>query len=275
MSVFLKTRVTEIGPEVADLAEGGVVILFADGSPPELAEVSVLHRTVSGPSDDAPSKGASIAIGGLSATDIVTYVTVSQALLMVIPQWGRVEVADTVRSGQIAVDLCRPMDYFAGFLSKRLGVSAYYILFRFLPLMAVGLAAGLLSPPSAWETLPAFLATVVMGAWIANSLLFLVDVSAFWLGSERGLRYLFLGAGNLFSGLILPLSFLPEEMQKVSLALPFEYTLYLPVEVYLGRLSGVALASAMTIQLAWVVGLTILCRAILSAGVRKLVIHGG
>ena len=68
MSVFLKTRVTEIGPEVADLAEGGVVILFADGSPPELAEVSVLHRTESGPSDDAPSKGASIAIGGLSAT---------------------------------------------------------------------------------------------------------------------------------------------------------------------------------------------------------------
>lgn len=214
-------------------------------------------------------------IGGLSATDIVTYVTVSQALLMVIPQWGRVEVADSVRSGQIAVDLCRPMDYFAGFLSKRLGVSAYYILFRFLPLMAVGWAAGLLSPPSAWETLPAFLATVVMGAWIANSLLFLVDVSAFWLGSERGLRYLFLGAGNLFSGLILPLSFLPEEMQKVSLALPFEYTLYLPVEVYLGSLSGDALASAMTIQLAWVVGLTILCRAILSAGVRKLVIHGG
>ncbi|TIP37622.1 MAG: PTS cellobiose transporter subunit IIB, partial [Mesorhizobium sp.] len=29
MSVLLKTRVTAIGPEVADLAEGGVLILFA------------------------------------------------------------------------------------------------------------------------------------------------------------------------------------------------------------------------------------------------------
>lgn len=67
MSVLLRTRVTEIGPEVADLAEGGVVILFADGSPPELAEVSVLHKTESGPSDDAPTAGASIAIGGLTA----------------------------------------------------------------------------------------------------------------------------------------------------------------------------------------------------------------
>jgi len=68
MSVLLTTRVTEIGPEVAELAEGGVVILFADGSPPELAEVSVLHRTETEPSDDAPSAGASIAIGSLSAT---------------------------------------------------------------------------------------------------------------------------------------------------------------------------------------------------------------
>lgn len=68
MSVLLKTRVTAIGPEVADLAEGGVIILFADGSPPELAEVSVLHQAETGPSDDAPTAGASIAIGNLYAT---------------------------------------------------------------------------------------------------------------------------------------------------------------------------------------------------------------
>ncbi|MFD2053523.1 PTS glucitol/sorbitol transporter subunit IIA [Mesorhizobium calcicola] len=68
MTVLLRTRVTAIGPEVADLAEGGVVILFADGSPPELAEVSVLHKTEHGPSDGAPQKGASITIGPVSTT---------------------------------------------------------------------------------------------------------------------------------------------------------------------------------------------------------------
>lgn len=68
MTVLLKTRVTAVGPEVADLAEGGVVILFADGSPPELAEVSVLHRGEQPPSHEAPPVGASIAIGPVSAT---------------------------------------------------------------------------------------------------------------------------------------------------------------------------------------------------------------
>lgn len=66
--VLLETRVTAIGPEVADLAEGGVVILFADGAPPELAEVSVLHKAVWGPSVDAPPPGASIAIGAVKAS---------------------------------------------------------------------------------------------------------------------------------------------------------------------------------------------------------------
>jgi len=41
--MLLKTSITEIGPDVPELAEAGVLILFAEGSPPELAEVSVLH----------------------------------------------------------------------------------------------------------------------------------------------------------------------------------------------------------------------------------------
>ena len=67
MTVFLRTRITAIGPEVADLAEGGVLILFADGSPPELAEVSVLHKIDQGPSPDAPEAGASVCIGTVDA----------------------------------------------------------------------------------------------------------------------------------------------------------------------------------------------------------------
>lgn len=67
MSVLLKTRVTAVGPEVADLAEGGVVILFADGAPPELAEVSILHSVEGEPSEMTPPLGSAIQIGDVSA----------------------------------------------------------------------------------------------------------------------------------------------------------------------------------------------------------------
>lgn len=68
MALHLKTLITAVGPEVAELAEGGVLILFADGAPPELAEVSVLHKSDAGPTEDAPTVGTEIRIGALSGS---------------------------------------------------------------------------------------------------------------------------------------------------------------------------------------------------------------
>ncbi len=64
--MFLKTQITAIGPDVADLIEGGVLILFADGAPPELAEVSVMHK-VDHVDKAQPKAGATIKIGALEA----------------------------------------------------------------------------------------------------------------------------------------------------------------------------------------------------------------
>jgi PTS system glucitol/sorbitol-specific IIA component len=67
MDVLLRSVITRVGPDVADLLEGGVLILFADGAPEELAEVSVLHKVAAEPSPVAPGPGAQLAIGALSA----------------------------------------------------------------------------------------------------------------------------------------------------------------------------------------------------------------
>jgi PTS system glucitol/sorbitol-specific IIA component len=63
---YYKTVISEVGPEVRELLEGGVLILYADGAPPELAEVSVLHRA-EGVHPEAPRAGAQLRIGAISA----------------------------------------------------------------------------------------------------------------------------------------------------------------------------------------------------------------
>ena len=57
------TEVTEIGPEVAEFLEAGLLILFEAGAPPELAEIAVLHQPISGPREDPPEAGDILAIG--------------------------------------------------------------------------------------------------------------------------------------------------------------------------------------------------------------------
>ncbi|RIY02035.1 PTS cellobiose transporter subunit IIB [Aureimonas flava] len=67
MTQFLRTRVTAVGPDVPDLLEGGVLILFAEGAPPELAEVSVMHAVVGAPAAEPPAPGAAIRVGAVEA----------------------------------------------------------------------------------------------------------------------------------------------------------------------------------------------------------------
>jgi glucitol/sorbitol PTS system EIIA component len=65
-AMLFKTAITDIGPEVPELAEAGVLILFAEGSPPELAEVSVMHAVEFLAVDRDPVPGNTISIGSVS-----------------------------------------------------------------------------------------------------------------------------------------------------------------------------------------------------------------
>jgi len=57
------TEVTEIGPEVAEFLEAGLLILFQQGAPPELAEIAVLHDP-SSRREEPPEPGDVLEIEG-------------------------------------------------------------------------------------------------------------------------------------------------------------------------------------------------------------------
>lgn len=67
MTEYFRTRVTKVGVEALELAEGGILILFADGASPELAEVSAQHKVEIAPTPDAPDIGAELRVGTVSA----------------------------------------------------------------------------------------------------------------------------------------------------------------------------------------------------------------
>lgn len=68
MTALLLSKITAVGPEVEALLEGGVLILFADGAPAELAEVSVCQRVEHAEAKNKPVSGNSINIAGISST---------------------------------------------------------------------------------------------------------------------------------------------------------------------------------------------------------------
>jgi ABC-2 type transport system permease protein len=210
----------------------------------------------------------------MSLAEATGYAVVTQALLTVVPQWGAVGIASRVRTGQIAIELLRPVDFVWMHFASRLGISAYYVAFRMLPLLLLGAALGLLPAPSLGG-LALFAASTAVGAVVANAILFLVEISSFWLETERGVRYLVLGLAVLPNGLLLPLAWFPAPMRAVFLASPFPYTLHVPAEAWLGRLSAGDAALALAVQAAWAVALVAACRIAFARAARRLVFSGG
>jgi ABC-2 type transport system permease protein len=210
-------------------------------------------------------------IGGLSVGEAVTFASVTQCILMVAPQWGQIGVAANVRSGQIAVDLLRPVDFVAATLAGRAGVSAYYAIVRMLPMFALAAALGILEAPSPGRLL-AFGVALVLGSLLANAILLLVEVSAFWIESERGVRYVVMGLALLPSGLLVPVSWFPEPVATLFRLTPFAYTMNFAAEAWLGTAD---LQRGLPVQLAWLAAILLACRLGVRAGTRRLQVNGG
>ena len=80
---------------------------------------------------------------------------------------------------------------------------------------------------------------------------------------------------ELLSGLLIPMSFFPDRIQRVLAWLPFEHIAYTPLQIYLGKLDRAATLRVLEIQWFWVVALLVLAHIWWDRASRKITIHGG
>ncbi|MCB9686367.1 MAG: ABC-2 family transporter protein [Alphaproteobacteria bacterium] len=213
-------------------------------------------------------------IGGFSPADATTFAVVTQATLMVAPVWGTLGLANDVRTGQIAVELLRPVDPYAVALARRLGASLWFAGGRMVPLLLVGAALGALSPPEDLLAALVFLPSLAMSAVVGTSLLFLIELSAFWLESERGVRMVVTGVAGVASGLLLPLSWYPPAVATALAWSPWAAVLDAPARIWVG-VSPQELVRTLVLQAGWVVAVALLTRLVLARATRHLQIAGG
>jgi ABC-2 type transport system permease protein len=215
------------------------------------------------------------AVGDYDARDAVTYTWLAQGMLMTIYLWGWFEVALRVRSGDVATDLQRPLDFQGYWLAQDLGRAAYHALFRGVPPFLLGaLVFDLLVPtnPLVWL---AFVMSVTLAVVTSFAFRFLFNLVAFWLLDYRGAGVLAMVASTFLSGQIVPIAFFPDWLALLAWALPFAAMVQAPIEIWLGHADGLELLGLLTLQAFWAGALLLFGRAVLAAGMRKLVIQGG
>lgn len=212
--------------------------------------------------------------GGWSADELVTFAFVTQALLAGTGAFGEPELAERVRSGDVVVDLYRPIDVQVWWLASWCGRSAYTLLARGIPPVVLGAVAFDLVLPTTVGHWLVVLVSVLLASIVGFGLRFCTNLTAFWLVDNRGLDQLVTLVLTFFGGLLVPLVLFPPWLEAIARALPFAAMVQVPAELIMGVYDGPAWRALAT-QAAWAVTLLVLGRVMLASATRKVVIQGG
>jgi ABC-2 type transport system permease protein len=221
----------------------------------------------------AAAAGGSVA--GYDRLSLSTYSWIAQGMIAVILAFPRGDVAQRVRTGDIAIDLGRPVHPVAAWLAEDIGRAGQACLIRFLaPLAVGGLLVGLRVPEHPL-TGPLFLLSGVLAVVVSFGARLLVNLAAFWILDVRGLLTLYTVGSNILSGLIVPVAFFPDWLQAVTYATPFPSMVQVPVDIAVERTTGGEALLALAAQAGWGAGLLALATLTLHRGTRRLVVQGG
>ncbi len=217
----------------------------------------------------------SASIEGFDFAHLLTYVGVGWIIRSFYFNSIDQELAYQVTEGRLAMDLIKPVNIQMMYVARAAGESIFRLGLLTIPTALVLFLVYPLRPPaSAWHA-GAFLLSVVLSFFIVAAINFAVGTFALRLQSILGLLRAKFFLLELFSGLLLPISFFPEAFQKVFKLLPFEYISYVPMLIYLGKLNGRGLLFAIGWQVFWVAALLAAGDALWRWSSRKVIIQGG
>ena len=80
---------------------------------------------------------------------------------------------------------------------------------------------------------------------------------------------------DILSGLVIPIPFFPNFLQKICNILPFRYVSDFPFRFYVGNITIQEGLYGLLIQVIWIIILVILGRILMKIALRKTVVQGG
>jgi ABC-2 type transport system permease protein len=213
---------------------------------------------------------------GYDSQQLVAFVWVGQGLLSVIGIWGANDLADRIRTGDIASDLLRPIPPVTAYLAADLGRAGHAMLTRFVVPVLVGILVFGFAAPARPQTIPLFAVSILLAVIGAFGCRYLVNACAYWLQDGRGPILLWTLGSGVLTGLYFPLRMLPEwAVITLWVGTPLPGLLQTPLDVLVERDPPALQAGLVAIQAIWAVILLALASFVQRRAERKLVVQGG
>lgn len=215
----------------------------------------------------------------MNFSQLSSYIWLQQGFLALLMTWFLdEEIFALITSGNIAYELCRPLDIYNIWFSKSCATRLSKTVLRCFPIFII---AFFLPPPYNFS-LPNSLADAILFI-IAMLLAFIVVVSycmliyifSFYTISPMGVRLTLVMTADFLSGSLVPLPFLPQWLTRYVYFSPFAAMQNVPFRIYSGQIPYNDAFTCIGLQIFWAIILVFIGKYVLSKIIKQVVVQGG
>jgi ABC-2 type transport system permease protein len=213
-------------------------------------------------------------VGPYTQKGFAAYYLGSLLVRLLTGSWVVWELTMEIRQGTLALRLLRPIHPLLAYSAENLAAVPLRSVIA-LPVVSIllyGMRAELGHDPSSWLLfLPA-----LFGAWLLTFLVMsLIGTLGLWFESAGSLFDAWLGISAILSGYLIPIDLFPSAVRDVALFLPFRFLLSFPVELILGKASGLYALKLLACQWSYVAAALTATHFVWRSGLKRYAAYGG
>jgi ABC-2 type transport system permease protein len=208
------------------------------------------------------------AVNGITAGEFAAYYivwTLVRNINIVFTPYGWEE---RIRQGQLSGQLLRPLFPIVEDLGFFLGWKPVVVILWLPIAFFLALVFHPVLNPSPLAI--AVFAVSLLGAYLIRSLnQSSIGLVTFWTTRVGPIFELYIAAELLLSGRLVPMTLMPDWVQRLAAVLPFQWTFGFPIEALVGNLPPEQLLGGLAMQLLWIVVGSVLVRIVWHFAVRR------
>jgi viologen exporter family transport system permease protein len=222
-------------------------------------------------------KGGGHSLSGYTQAEIVFYyIMVAVVDVLTAVNEDDWQIASDIREGNISQFLLKPVDYLWYRLSLFFSGRTTYIAVASLPLaLFILLFHKYFVLPASTVALVMFLVSLLLTALLQFFISYTMAMLAFWLLEISTFIFILFAFEYVASGHLFPLSMLPPALEHLLYFTPFPSMLYVPITIYIGKITGAQLVLGVLMQMGWVLIAYGLARFTWRRGIKKYAAFGG
>lgn len=209
-----------------------------------------------------------------SLDQMLQYASASTIMMLVLSVDLESILEAKIRTGDICMDLIRPIPFQNYYLFRAIGEILFNVLLKALPLGVLACLLFDFSVPPLGHLI-CFIFSFFCSAILFIFLSLLVGTICFWtkmIWSYVVIKRLLI---VFLSGMIVPLWFFPKLLKDIIAFLPFQYLYYTPLSLFVGRVGIAQLPLTIAKQIFWIALFVLAEKILLKKALSNMNIQGG